>query len=274
MEIKIDLDTESLKRDLGISELITSVNSFQSAIKEKDEQISNLKNEVAELNDAKNTAEAQSENLKRSIEEKDNEIHRVIEQLQKKDESLVVVQNEKKELSTELQELHGVRDSLKEAEERCEVLEKNISEKDNEIKELQSFRNAFDLSGLYNQLGEQTKEDLKTYFPSSDNEILLFCSIQKSSVENLYSMIKDRVINKREEDLAVLKSLLRKVYSFYCKGTGCSLIEPEIGQDSDDDLFQEKFTNEVDGKVSEVHLFGIRNADGSVKQKALVSLCK
>lgn len=274
MEIKIELNTEALKRDLGISELITSVNSFQSAINEKDEQISKLKNEVDVLNADKKAAEEQCEKINRDLGEKDNELNSLKGQLQDCHNSLETVRNEKSELVTELQEVQRVCDTLKGINERCEDLKKYISEKDNEIKELQLFRNAFDLSGLYNQLGEQTKEDLKTFFPSSDNEILLFCSIQKSSVENLYSMIKDRVINKREEDLAVLKSLLRKVYSFYCKGTGCSLIEPEIGQNSDDDLFQEKFTNEVDGKVSEVHLFGIRNADGSVKQKALVSLCK
>ena len=132
-----------------------------------------------------------------------------------------------------------------------------------------------DLSNIidsYRKLSKEAKAELQSIFPGSSVKADLFTCLQKANIENFYSIVKTKVVNKQERDIEDLKKLLYLLYVFYCEGTGCKLIEPELGTDFDEDYCIEKFSNEINGKISIVHLFGILNPDGSVKYKAIVTL--
>lgn len=128
---------------------------------------------------------------------------------------------------------------------------------------------------IVNGLSEEIKKNVYTFFPHlADKSVPLSEILRNYDVEDFYADVRERVNNHKSENIEELKNLAHLVCEYYCQKTGCQLIEPTIGEKFNEEVCIEKDSTISFGKITKVLLFGIRNADGSVRNRAMVSLEK
>ncbi len=131
------------------------------------------------------------------------------------------------------------------------------------------------LLAIVNGLSEDIRKNVYTFFPHlADKNVPLSEILRNFDVEDFYADVRERVNNHKSENIEELKTLAHLVSEYYCQRTGCQLIEPTIGEKFNEETCIEKDSTMSFGKISKVLLFGIRNVDGSVRNRAMVSIEK
>jgi flagellar biosynthesis chaperone FliJ len=177
-------------------------------------------------------------NLKNQIVQKDSEIAQCRQQLQLKDS-----------------ELGNVTNSIESMKEICEKYSQ------------------IDISPMYSRLSEQTKEDLKIYFPNRDAIGLLSAGIQKDTVYQLYEYLFTCIKYNKLENYDDLFAIVESLFDIYNKGRKepFVFITPQIGDDYDSSIHLPK-GNSTGHQISKVWLFGYKNTQGKVLKQAFVSV--
>lgn len=281
--MKLNIEIEEQEFANGIPSIVQNLlNSLNEECKESKTKLVEIQSELQSVKSDKTTVESEKSKLaeellqaklEKEVFEKD-----LNDKLSKVNEDLANVQKEKSEIEeakSKLAEEHSkVKDDLEKVEVEKDSLSEKLAKSEQECGFLRLELLEHDFSDLLKNLSEEEKSVVNNNFGNADDFKALLFSMDKIKVEDFYSEVRERVNNQKSEDIENLKKLAHITCEYYCAGTGCQMIEPKIGQEFSEQECIEKGSMKSFGKISKVLLFGIRSADGSVRNKAMVSIGK
>ena len=270
---------ESEKSRLA-EELLQVKSAKEASEKDLNEKLSKANDDLSNVQKEKSGIETEKSKLAEELlqvkSEKEASEKDLNDKLSKANEDLANVQKEKSEIEeakSKLAEEHSkVKEDLEKVEAEKDSLNAKLATSEQTCESLRLELLEHDFSDLLKNLSEEGKSVVNNNFGNADDFKALLFSMDKIKVEDFYSEVRERVNNQKLEDIENLKKLAHITCEYYCAGTGCQMIEPKIGQEFNEQECIEKVSTKSYGKISEVLLFGVRNEDGSVRNKAMVSI--
>jgi hypothetical protein len=245
------VNIERLKQLLGIDVLRKDVDKLKL-------QVSNVNSQPA----------VDVENLRKQI----IDLQKQLNQLNVEKNQLLT---EKSQLRLENNKLATDKSQLSTDIERIKAENKKISEdndkRQQQVNKLQKQLLDYNLLALYDQLDDDTKGQIDTYFPRNvDNKAMLFTALQENNIKNFYKLVRNKINYKINDPK--LKTLLRAVFDFYASSGLITIIEPNVGDPLDSDEHTSKSSNQSSGSpIRELLLFGYRDGENKVIETALVN---
>ena len=239
------LGIDALRKDVEkLQQQFPNVNSQSAVDVEKlRKQIDGLQQQVKQLNNDK--AQLNSEIAQLNTEKA------------KLNAEKIQLNTDKIQLNTEKAQLKLENDNL-------------LEEKKKLFSENERIKKEYDLHALYEQLDDDSKDQISPFFPyNANNKAMIFKSLQEKNIKNFYNVVRNKVNNKINDPK--IKTLLRWVFDFYANSGEIKLIEPNVGDLFDTDEHTSKSGNQSAGSpITEVLLFGFRDKEGKVVNTALV----
>ena len=279
--MKLNIEIEEQEFTNGIPSIVQNLlNSLNEECKEAKTKLVEIQNELQSVKSDKTSVESEKSKLEEELLsvklEKESSEKNLNDKLAKANEDLANVQKEKSEIEeakSKLAEDHSkVKEDLGKVEAEKDSLNEKLATSEQTCESLRLELLEHDFSDLLRNLSEEGKSVVNNNFGNADDFKALLFSMDKIKVEDFYSEVRERVNNQKLEDIENLKKLAHITCEYYCAGTGCQMIEPKIGQEFNEQECIEKVSTKSYGKISEVLLFGVRNEDGSVRNKAMVSI--
>lgn len=241
------INIERLSQLLGIDALRKDVEKLQ-------QQLPNVNSQPA----------VDVEKLRKQIDELQQQVKQLNNEKAQLNSEIAKLNTEKAKLNAEKNQLNIEKAQLK--SENDSLLE----EKQNLFSENERIKREYNFYALYEQLDDDSKEQISTFFPyEANNKAMIFKSLQENNIKNFYNIVRNKVNNKINNPN--LKTLLRNVFDFYTSSGEIKLIEPNIGDPLDADEHTSKSSNQSAGSpIKEVLLFGFRDKEGKVVNTALV----
>ncbi len=275
---KTSVETEKSKLEEELSQVKSAKDASEKDLNDKlsraNEDLANVRKEKSGVETEKSKLEEELSQVKSAKDASEKDLN---DKLSRANEDLANEQkknSEFEEAKSKLAKEHfKVKEELEKVEAEKDSLNAKLATAVQTCESLRSELLAHDFSGLLKNLSEEGKSVVNNNFEHAEDFKALLYSMDKKQVENFYEDVWDRVNNqKSEEDIENLKKLAHITCEYYCAGTGCQMIEPNIGEEFSEKTCVEKGPTKSSGKISKVLLFGIQNADGSVRKRAMVSI--
>lgn len=238
------------------------ITRLKGLVEEKERELSVKDAEIIRLNGVVQAKE-------RELFDKDNEITRLNGIVESKDKEL---SDKGAEITRLNNEISRQNNSVFKQQTELSNLRLDLDAKEDEVKRLTSELSKYNLSSLYNSLSSDVKGKVSHIMKSDNNKLLFFSLLQESNFLNLYELVRDRIINKKTENQSELVMILESVFDYYALAKGCEIIKPSIGDSSASRVHTVKFSDKDEGVISEVMLFGYKDSEGKIVQKALVKV--
>lgn len=128
------------------------------------------------------------------------------------------------------------------------------------------------MSGLYNQLSVDIKKRISHILKPGDESTMIETFKRGANAENFYELVRDRIVNRKNENILELSKILKIGFVKFSSQEGYTMIEPEIGEITNSKYHSVRFSENENGAISEVLLFGYKDSCGKVVHRAIVKV--
>lgn len=214
-------------------------------------------------------------NQLRQMKQKNAEINETLQTAEKAKERLnAQINGLQQEVTARESALDENSRRLQKAQEECERLQAEKNTFQTACVEWQENYGAIErITQLYSSLSETVKQQFRFVFPADTKLGIFVAGVQWDTIESIWNTAKWMLLERNGEDLETLKQLFILLFRCYNKQFAESryqLICPENGERFDDDE-QSILGSHTDGFISETILPGYRQAkNGRVLQKAFI----
>lgn len=259
---KLDTENSRLKETLRTKEL--EKNSAQR-------QLADLRGENLQLKNSLATSQQRVKDLEQQIKMAQYKNSRLESSLSQSEQSARSLQDKLKEwqgtFTREQQRAKNLQRELDDAQERISELEAQLQ---------QRFARGWELFQKYRRVGSHARQLLQGVFPRDDFTSFICGGAQVNSLETLWDVLRECVMNNRPQDAEILSEVFE-----YClelvnaakAQAGYSILPVNVGDRFDSDLHSEGPNSRAQGKISNVYLPGYKNDyNGRVIKKSIVQV--
>ena len=257
-----------------------------------DESLSKLETENRRLKETLQAAELDKDTLRGENLQLENSLSKTQQRVKDLEQQIKTAQYRNSRLESSLsqseQSARSLQDKLKEwqntftrEQQRAKNLQRDLDDAQRKISELeaqlqQRFARGWELFQKYRRVGSHARQLLQGVFPRDDFMSFICGGAQVNSLETLWDVLRECVMNNRPQDAETLSEVFE-----YClelvnatkAQAGYSILPVKPGDRFDSDLHSEGPNSRAQGKISNVYLPGYRNDyNGRVIRKSIVQV--
>ncbi len=257
-----------------------------------DESLSKLETENLRLTEKLRAAELDKDALRDKNLQLENSLSKAQQRVKELEQQIQTAQYRNSRLESSLsqseQSARSLQDKLKEwqntftrEQQRAKNLQRDLDDAQGKISELeaqlqQRFARGWELFQKYQRVGSHARQLLQGVFPRDDFMSFICGGSQVNSLETLWDVLRECVMNNRPQDAETLSEVFE-----YClelvnatkAQAGYSILPVKPGDRFDSDLHIEGPNSRAQGKIVNVYLPGYRNDyNGRVIRKSIVQV--
>lgn len=243
-----------------------------------DENLSRLEMENRRLKDTLRAAELEKNSAQRQLDALRGENIQLKNSLSSSQQRIKDLEQSSRSFRSKLEEWQN---TFTREQQRAKTLQRDLDDAQGKISELeaqlqQRFARGWERFQKYQHVGSHARQLLQGVFPRDDFMSFICGGAQVNSLETLWDVLRECVMNNRPQDAETLSEVFE-----YClelvnatkAQAGYSILPVKPGDRFDSDLHSEGPNSRAQGKISNVYLPGYRNDyNGRVIRKSIVQV--
>lgn len=251
---------------------------LRSSLAQTQQQAKKFQDDAAAWQDACEDARRRAQALQRDLDNTQGKNSRLENSLSQSEQTARALQDKLNEwqrtFNREHQRVQSLQSDLDAAQDRISRLQGIV---DRQEAELQTrFARGWELFQNYRRVGSHARQLLRGVFPRDDFTSFICGGAQTNSLETLWDVLRECIMNGRQEDAEILWEVFE-----YCielvnaskAQAGYSVLPVNVGDRFDSDVHSEGPGSRAQGKISNVCLPGYQNDyNGRIIRKSVVQV--
>jgi len=279
--LKEQLQTSTQRADKIERQLNTSREEnfrLRSSLAQNQQQAKKFQEDAVTWQNACEDARQRSQTLQRELDNTQGKNSRLENSLSQSEQTARALQDKlnewQKTFNREHQRAQDLQHDFDAAQDRISRLQGIVDTQEAEIQK--RFARGWELFQNYRRVGSHARQLLRGVFPHDDFTSFICGGAQTNSLETLWDVLRECIMNGRQEDAEILWEVFE-----YCielvnaskAQAGYSVLPVNVGDRFDSDVHSEGPGSRAQGKISNVCLPGYQNDyNGRIIRKSVVQV--